>query len=178
LNGHAIPDHTPTGSFASDCKSCHAYPGTGTAAAPNWLGASGYMPPTITLAVTANSTWGSPTSITLDHPKQITTTTTHAITSSDCTICHANYNSTASIQAWDHQTFTLNGAPQTQVNCGWCHTQISQVLNGSILGGQSATRVSLPHHGLNQATSCTNCHTYTLPKWNGSSYQGGGFAGG
>ncbi len=176
--GHVIPDHNPATLGNGDCKSCHDVPGTGTAAAPNWLGASGAMPATITLAVTANTKWGTPTTVTIAHPTQITTNTTHAITSSDCATCHLNYNSTASIIGWDHPSSA------SSVNCGFCHATTSLVVSATTIttnlgrftqkapgheAGASLVAGGTSTTGLSATTSCVACHQHSgakPPTWN------------
>lgn len=82
--GFASFDH---GAFSAtpgtqDCNACHSWPGTGTQAAPNWLGASA-VPAIVTLT---NWGYGSPTTNTVSfaHPRPSTYTS--------CAQCHAGSN--------------------------------------------------------------------------------------
>lgn len=162
---HVIPDHNPATLGNADCKSCHILPGTGSTTAPNWLGASGAMPATVTYPVPKGSTgW---TALSKAHPAQVTTSTTHAITSTDCAYCHANYNSTASVKGWDHKDTTFN--------CGFCHFTNQQVV---LPPTNFSTR---SHNGASFTKSCnaSGCHVVgtitTLPTWNAttSTWTGG-----
>ena len=82
---YTAEDHSPftNASGSQDCSSCHAWPGTGSAAAPNWLGAAG-APTMVTL-----TGWSSGTSITSN-----TVTFAHPSPShyTSCAQCHAGSN--------------------------------------------------------------------------------------
>jgi hypothetical protein len=94
---YAGQDHAgfSAASGSTDCSSCHSYPGTGTLAAPNWLGASG------------------------GHAKSGST----AASSLDCGSCHGQNGSAAThlgVAAASHYGGTANGN-----RCTSCHVDFS-----------------------------------------------------
>jgi hypothetical protein len=100
-------------SGSQDCSSCHTWPGTGSATAPNWLGAA-EVPATVTL-----TGWSSGTSITSN-----TVTFSHPNPSSyaSCAQCHAGSNFSTIID-YNHDgltsNVTINGVtPAAQPNLG------------------------------------------------------------
>jgi hypothetical protein len=107
-------DHGPfTATSTQDCSSCHAWPGSGTAAAPNWRGASGGVPPFITVGgfaipVPPASTATTQAGITsLPHPTLAATTT--------CASCHAGGVGGKQAKGYDHASTLINPA------CSSCH---------------------------------------------------------
>ncbi len=104
-------DHTAPGAL-TDCNSCHALPGTGTAAAPDWLGASA-SPQFITVGgfpipqppAAAPATQGGINN--LPHP------TLSAGTS--CTTCHADASGGKNANGYDH------ASPLATASCAACH---------------------------------------------------------
>ena len=169
-------DHSGfTATSAQDCNTCHAWPGTGTASAPNWLGATG-APALVTLT---NWGYGPPTtnSVTFPHPRSSTYTS--------CAQCHAGttYNT---IIDYNHDgltsNVTINGvaAPATlnlgtsQYNistnptfCVACHTSNSQWVTRGASSSISATTTS-------GSTTVTTASTAALTQ--GMSVSGTGFA--
>lgn len=112
-SGYTKQDHgTFTGASGSeDCSSCHSWPGTGTAAAPNWLGATGqpqYLSvggfsisqPPATGATTQGGIFNLP------HPPS---------TSGLCTDCHASSGGGKQAKGYDHASALSNS------NCNSCH---------------------------------------------------------
>ncbi|TMB12148.1 MAG: hypothetical protein E6J65_26220, partial [Deltaproteobacteria bacterium] len=97
---YTAEDHSPftNASGSQDCSSCHAWPGTGSAAAPNWLGAAG-APTMVTL-----TGWSSGTSITSN-----TVTFAHPSPShyTSCAQCHAGSNFSTIID-YNHDGLTSN----------------------------------------------------------------------
>src|SRR5207237_714484 len=66
---YTAEDHSPftNASGSQDCSSCHAWPGTGSAAAPNWLGAAG-APTMVTLTGWSSGTSITSNTVTFAHP--------------------------------------------------------------------------------------------------------------
>jgi len=96
-------DHSPftDASGSQDCSSCHTWPGTGSATAPNWLGAAG-APAIVTL-----TGWTSGTSITSN-----TVTFSHPTNYTSCAQCHVGTNFSTIID-YNHDgllsNVTING---------------------------------------------------------------------
>jgi hypothetical protein len=99
-----------------DCASCHTWPGTGTAAAPNWLGAVGGAPGTITVggftipAGAAGSAVQQPTA-SLSHP---------VVGTQACSACHAGGVGGKAAIGYDHKS---GGT------CNSCHEAGSNLLS-------------------------------------------------
>src|SRR5207253_8915451 len=112
---YTAEDHSPftNASGSQDCSSCHAWPGTGSAAAPNALAAA-RPPPMVTL-----TGWSSGTSITSN-----TVTFAHPSPSyyTSCAQCHVGTNFKTVID-FNHDGITskvtINGvAPSVMPNLG------------------------------------------------------------
>ncbi len=110
--GAAFPtDHSTftATSGTDDCSKCHSYPGTGTASAPNWLGAAG-VPTTILVG-------GFP----ISQPPATTATTQAGIsnlphpTATTCTSCHTSSSGSSPAIGYDHASTLI------AKNCGACH---------------------------------------------------------
>jgi hypothetical protein len=130
-------DHSgfTSASGTQDCSSCHAWPGTGTAAVPNWLGATG-APATVTLAPWSSGTSVTSNTVTFDHPP--------ASTYASCAQCHPGVNYGVLID-FNHagitSNVTINGAPVSpQPNLG------TSVYNAT-----------------GNATFCVYCHNTSSP---------------
>ncbi|MBX7100484.1 MAG: hypothetical protein K1X89_22390 [Myxococcaceae bacterium] len=117
---YTAQDHSTftAASGSQDCSSCHSYPGTGTVAAPNWLGAAG-VPTYIsvggfTVAQPPATTAVTQTGINnLPHPAVPTGTA--------CTLCHATAAGGKQATGYDHAL-----APAT--NCNACHEAGSNLI--------------------------------------------------
>lgn len=119
-------DHSAfTSTSASDCSSCHSYPGTGTALAPNWLGAAG-VPTYIYVGGFRIST-----------PPATTTTTQTGITNLPhptvgagvtCTTCHATSDGGRRAFGYDHLSSLIGS------NCSSCHEAGSDLV-GTVWNG-------------------------------------------
>jgi hypothetical protein len=155
-------DHSTIGT--QDCKTCHTFPGTGVLGSstnpPNWKGASGAVPTSITLLAPTTTTLSA---LTLAHPS------TTSRTGMTCTTCHLNYNSTASIIGFDH-----NAMP-TGAKCVYCHLQGQQVVSAANVTG--FTTVSTTHHSakFNSGDDCNSCHNNALPTYSNTTFK---FSGG
>src|SRR6267142_1423201 len=98
---------------SQDCGSCHPWPGTGTPATANWLGAAA-APDTVTLAGWASGTSITSNTVTFAHPRPSTYTS--------CAQCHAGTNFRTVID-YNHDGLTskvtINGvAPAVMPNLG------------------------------------------------------------
>ncbi len=134
--GFAAQDHATFTSTAGtqDCSSCHSWPGTGTTAAPNWLGATG-APQFIAVGgftissppATAGTT--QPAVMNLPHPS-----------GPACITCHASSGGGQGAFGYDHASPLINS------NCGACHEAGSGLVgtawNGatSVAAGAGDTR--------------------------------------
>jgi hypothetical protein len=113
--GFAAYDHTSLTNAAgsTDCSACHSWPGTGTASAPNWLGAAGGQPQYINVG-----------GFTILQPPASTATTQRGISNlphptvgsgTSCTTCHATAAGGKNAMGYDHASTLING------NCSSCH---------------------------------------------------------
>ncbi len=98
---------------SQDCGSCHSWPGTGTPAIANWLGAAA-APDTVTLAGWASGTSITSNTVTFAHPSPSTYTS--------CAQCHVGTNFKTVID-FNHDGITskvtINGvAPSVMPNLG------------------------------------------------------------
>jgi hypothetical protein len=135
-NGQTTQDHSTfsSASGSEDCKSCHTWPGTGTASNPNWLGATGVpqylsfgfnvaQPPatTTTPIVGINN---------LPHPVVGTQT---------CVSCHGAANPGGALLAigYDHAQSALIAS-----NCASCHEAGSNMVGAPWDGGVAFTLVN------------------------------------
>ncbi len=113
--GFAAQDHSAftNTSGSEDCSSCHSWPGTGTAAAPNWLGAAGGMPIYISVGGFAIT---QPPAATATTQKGITNLPHPTVASGTaCTTCHATTAGGKGAHGYDH------GSPLINSNCSSCH---------------------------------------------------------
>ena len=106
-------------SGSTDCASCHSWPGTGTASAPNWKGAVGGAPATLTVGgflisqpPAANATTTQAGITGLPHP-----------TSTNCVACHANGAGGKNAIGYDHASTVANN------HCNACHEAGSNLLS-------------------------------------------------
>ncbi len=96
----------------TDCSACHSWPGTGTAAAPNWLGAVGGAPKFLNVGGFAITQPPAPSAKTqagisnLPHP---------TVGATACTTCHASAAGGRGAKAYDHASSLINA------NCSSCH---------------------------------------------------------
>ncbi len=120
-------------SGSTDCSACHAWPGTGTAASPNWLGAVG-APATITVGgftvpqPPAPSPVGEPGVPSLPHP---------TLTSGEtCSTCHLSPSGGKPAIGYDHASTLASQA------CTACHEAGTDLLgtawNGATSQGSGA----------------------------------------
>ncbi len=141
--GYTAQDHGPFTSAAGtqDCSACHSWPGTGTASAPNWLGASNF-PPFIAVggfaiplppATTATMQAGIAN---LPHPALGSGTT--------CATCHAGGVGGRQARGYDHASALINSA------CTACHEAGSNLV-GTVWNGATA-----------QASGAGNTRPFTL----------------
>jgi hypothetical protein len=129
-------------SGTQDCSACHSWPGTGTAAAPNWLGGGG-TPQYIAVGgfaipqppATAATTQAGIAN--LPHPTVATGTT--------CATCHTGGVGGKGAIAYDH------ASALAAANCGACHEAGSNLL-GTPWNGATA-----------QASGAGDTRPYTLP---------------
>jgi hypothetical protein len=112
--GATVQDHTAFTSAAGsqDCSTCHAFPGTGTPAAPNWLGA-GNVPPQIIVGGFAVPQPPAKSATTqagiagLPHPV--------AGAGATCTTCHGQAGGGKKAVGYDHLS------PLQSKSCNACH---------------------------------------------------------
>ena len=114
---------------SQDCVSCHSFPGTGTAAAPNWLGAGGGTPQFLSVG-------GFP----IPQPPETVAKTQLGINNLphptvapgvSCTVCHATASGGKNANGYDHASQLIN------TNCGSCHEAGSNLV-GSTWNGASS----------------------------------------
>ncbi len=106
-------------SGTKDCTPCHVYPGTGTSASPNWLGATG-VPTYISVGgfmvpspPAANTTTIAANIANLPHP---------AIGANTCTSCHAQASGGKGAIGYDHLS------PLIKTSCSSCHEAGSDLI--------------------------------------------------
>ena len=172
-------------SGSEDCSSCHSFPGTGTASAPNWLGAAG-MPISIPVggfAIPQPPATGASTQTGINNLPHPTVATGVA-----CTSCHKTAAGGKNAIGYDHKSSLINAA------CSACHEAGSNLVgtpwNGATSQGSGAgdtrpfTIVGLvPSNGGNHtmkdsfnhffAHDCGQCHV--APSGNGLTATGGGY---
>ncbi|MBX7114522.1 MAG: hypothetical protein K1X64_09380 [Myxococcaceae bacterium] len=112
--GYSPQNHSAftNASGSQDCASCHSFPGTGSASAPNWKGAAG-VPPFISVGgftiaappAAAGTVQGGIAD--LPHPTVAAGT--------DCTTCHASASGGRRAVGYDHASNLINA------NCRACH---------------------------------------------------------
>ncbi len=176
---HCHANETPTAAFSgfdhttigtTDCSSCHSFPGSGTTTSPNWLGAMGGAPATISVGGFSIPTPPAPSPTTqlgivgLPHPGGTTS----------CETCHGSSGGGRMAIGYDHASTLIN------TNCSSCHEAgsdlVSPVWNGatSTSGGAGDTRpytlssVRASFHGDSSTETqpnhfypldCHECHT-------------------
>ena len=163
--GFTAQDHSSftSASGTPDCSSCHSWPGAGTSAAPNWLGAGG-APAFITVGgFTIPNPPSNPPTIqagiaSLPHPSTVGVA---------CTTCHTGGVGGKGAIGYDHASTLINA------NCDSCHESgsdlVGTVWNGATTASAGAgdTRpISLTntsnHYFLDRAgaqVDCRWCHT-------------------
>ncbi|HET6147127.1 MAG TPA: hypothetical protein VFH68_06310, partial [Polyangia bacterium] len=115
---------------STDCSACHSYPGTGSAAAPNWLGSVGGAPPTISVGgftIASPPAGGTITQAginNLPHPTVGSGT--------GCTDCHSSAAGGRKAIGYDHKSTLINA------NCGACHEAGSDLVSTAWNGATSA----------------------------------------
>ena len=181
-------DHSAftSASGTTDCGSCHSWPGAGGTASPNWLGASGGVPTTISVGgftisspPAANATTAQKGITGLPHP---------TVGSQSCTACHVTASGGHNALGYDHSSAVDNA------NCNACHEAGSDLVNpiwnrstgqangagdtrpftiaslSAKKGGSSCT-VTFPNHFY--PADCSQCHnepTGTVRTTTGSAY--------
>jgi len=160
-------------SGSQDCSSCHSWPGTGTPASPNWLGA-GASPQYIPVG-----------GFTVQQPPATTVTTQLGInnlphpnvgTGVVCTSCHATTAGGKSAIGYDHLSPLIN------TNCGSCH-EAGTNLVGTLWNGATAQasgagdsrpftlasvtwKRTIPYPNHFYPVDCNQCHV--VPAGNGN----------
>jgi hypothetical protein len=160
-------------SGSQDCSSCHSWPGTGTAAAPNWLGATGAAPTCLTTGAFTIS----------DPPASNNTTKQTGLASTGanclahpavpagtkCTDCHSSASGGKNALGYDHASALLTakavaGVPPANV-CTACHEAGSNLIgtawNGAAAkaNGAGDTRpISLGNANHYYSVDCYECH--------------------
>jgi hypothetical protein len=115
-------------SGSTDCSACHAYPGTGTTGAPNWLGSVGGAPTTISVGgfmIASPPASGTSAQVGIDnlpHP-----------TVSGCTDCHSSASGGRKAIGYDHQSPLINA------NCSSCHEAGSDLVSTAWNAATSAS---------------------------------------
>jgi len=159
-------------SGSQDCSSCHSYPGTGTASAPNWLGAAGVP------------TYINFTGFTIPSPPAPTTGTTQpgitnlphpSTTGLMCTTCHDSASGGINAKGYDHASTLIttkctscheagsnmvkvpwNGA--TTIAAGAGDTRpFTILLNTATFSGNTCRNFTAPNHFF--PTNCHECHS-------------------
>ena len=129
--GTAYPDwdHSAINGSSQDCSSCHSWPGTGTAAAPDWKGAAGVP--------TYISVGGFP----ISQPPATTATTQSGIanlphptvgTGVMCTACHQTASGGKHATGYDHASTLIT------TKCTACHEAGSDLV-GTPWNGATST---------------------------------------
>ena len=194
MNVKPVPSYTAqdhsaftAASGTQDCASCHSWPGTGTAALPNWLGATG-VPQFIPVG-------GFP----IPQPPATSATTQLGIASLPhpsvasgvaCTTCHSSPSGSKPATGYDHASALINA------NCASCHEAgsnlVGTVWNGTTVQASGAgdtrpfttslTQCNLPATALHfyppsgtaaALGDCNLCHR--TPAGNGTTTTGAAF---
>ena len=182
--GYAAMDHSAyTATSTTDCVGCHAWPGTGTSTAPNWLGAVG-----------AHAASGSTSASTLDcntcHGQTGTATKHLAVAAAShygglangnrCVTCHINFagfKDTITNLLYPHTNSSANTG-----GCVTCHAYQSQIYTTltntplltypvttgghtfsqtrSVTGSFKGDSFTQPHTAT-ALNNCGACHQYT-----------------
>jgi hypothetical protein len=169
-------------SGSTDCNACHAFPGTGTTAAPNWLGAVGGAPTcfdaggfTIPDPPAANNTTVQSGDACLTHPSLSGT--------ESCTSCHTSASGGTGAIGYDHAA--------TAQSCSECHEAGSNLVGtawNKADGGSGDTRpISFTNNKCQcspcaannhfYAVDCAWCHTAPSGLTNTTNYASGNNAG-
>ena len=111
--GYALQDHSTLGNTGDDCSKCHSYPGTGTPAAPNWLGATGAP----TLIAVGGFTIPNPPAPTGTSPMQggIMSLPHPTVVMGQCVTCHTTSSGGKNALGYDHASASI------LTNCSSCH---------------------------------------------------------
>jgi hypothetical protein len=144
------PSHSGfTTTSAQDCASCHKYGGTGTNAAPNWLGATGAAPALMSLGGYTIPPGAGAT-------QPVVNTAPHS-TNTTCTACHTGGAGAKNAIGYDHSS--------TVASCNTCHEAGSNDLS-PVWNGATA-----------QASGLGDTRPYTLtatrPTWKSCTWSGG-----
>ena len=127
-------DHSSfTAASATDCSSCHSWPGTGSAATPNWLGAA------------ASPQYIAVGGFTVSQPPATTTTTQVGINNLPhptvgagvlCTTCHTSAAGGKNAIGYDHLS------PLIATNCNSCHEAGTNLI-GTLWNGATSEAAGL-----------------------------------
>jgi hypothetical protein len=96
---------------SKDCSSCHSWPGTGTASAPNWLGSSG-VPTYINVG---GFTIAAPPAVAATTQVGISNLPHPTASGTACTACHTSAAGGKPAIGYDHASTLIN------TNCSSCH---------------------------------------------------------
>lgn len=128
---YTMQDHSTFTSApgSQDCSSCHSWPGTGNATAPNWLGATG-SPQFIAVG---GFSIGAPPAATAGAMQVGIMSLPHPSTSAGaCTSCHTSSGGGKNALGYDH------GSALIATNCNACHEAGSNLV-GTVWNGATAT---------------------------------------
>ncbi|MBX7099987.1 MAG: hypothetical protein K1X89_19895 [Myxococcaceae bacterium] len=128
--GYTQQDHSTFTAAAGtqDCSACHSFPGTGTAAAPNWLGAMGAP----TLIAVGGFTVPAPPAAAATTQAGIMSLPHPSVGTQACTACHASSGGGKNATGYDHASALIT------TSCNACHEAGSNLV-GTVWNGATTT---------------------------------------
>ncbi len=119
--GYTLQNHSAytAASGTTDCSACHSYPGTGTVAAGNWLGAVGGVP---TFIPVGGFTIPVPPATTATVQSGIANLPHPTVGVQACTACHTTAAGGKNAIGYDHKSTLINA------NCNSCHETGSNLI--------------------------------------------------